>query len=52
MFLDSKFDKVPFHVVTVCVDWLGFSHMFYTKMELINHFLQNYCLKIVLFMMY
>lgn len=35
-----KFDKSTFSCGDSCVDWRGFS-VFYTKMELINHFLKN-----------
>ena len=47
-FLESKFDKSTFSCGNSCVDWLGFSLVFYTKMELINHFLKKItCLKTV-----
>lgn len=51
-FLESKFDKSTFSCGNSCVDWLGFSLVFYTKMELINHFLKKItCLKTVLFVL-
>lgn len=41
--LDLKFDKKKKRSTllrgsNLCVDWLGFSHVFYTKMELIKPF--------------
>ena len=48
MFLDSEFDESLSLWSQSCVDWPGFSLVFYTKVELIKHFLQKYCVSVFL----